>query len=249
MSLTKKLKTLSNSLNGELFFDNLHKTIYATDASVYRKIPLAVSTPKTIEDIQKLISFTTENNTTLIPRAAGTSLAGQCVGDGIVVDISKHFTKIISFNKEQKTITVQPGIIRDELNHFLKPHGLFFSPNTSTSNRCMIGGMVGNNSSGTTSIQYGVTRDKVLKLKTILSDGSDVIFEELTPEEFQNKVELKTLEGHIYKTIHSELILESVQNNIKDNFPKPIIHRRNTGYAIDELIKNEVFINSSAKFN
>ena len=116
--------------------------MYATDASVYRKIPLAVAMPKTIDDIKKLIVFADKNNTTLIPRAAGTSLAGQCVGEGIVVDISKYFTKIISFDKQQKTVTVQPGIIRDELKYYIKPYGLFFSPNTSTSNRCMIGGMV-----------------------------------------------------------------------------------------------------------
>ena len=140
------LKTLNNSLIGDVFFDNLHKTIYATDASVYRKIPLAVAYPKNIADIQQLIAFATEHKTTLIPRTAGTSLAGQCVGDGIVVDVSKYFTKIISFDETNKTITVQPGVIRDELNLYLKPHNLFFGPNTSTSNRCMIGGMVGNNS-------------------------------------------------------------------------------------------------------
>src|SRR5690606_32073373 len=106
--------------------------------------------------------------TSLIPRTAGTSLAGQCVGEGIVVDVSKYFTKILNVNEKAKTVTVQPGVVRDALNNYLKPFKLFFSPNTSTSNRCMIGGMVGNNSSGTTSIRYGVTRDKVLQLKTIL---------------------------------------------------------------------------------
>src|SRR5690606_13179730 len=125
-----------------------------------------------------------KNKTSLIPRTAGTSLAGQCVGDGIVVDVSKHFTKIISVNTEKMTVTLQPGVIRDELNAHLKPFGLFFGPNTSTSNRCMIGGMVGNNSSGTTSIQYGVTRDKVLKLKTILSNGEEAVFEPLSKKEF-----------------------------------------------------------------
>ena len=144
----------SNLLSGEVFFDNLHKSIYATDASVYRKIPMGVAYPKNNKDLKTLIQFATENNITLIPRAAGTSLAGQCVGDGLVVDISKHFTKIRAFDEHKQTITIQPGVIRDELNDYLKPFGLFFSPNTSTSNRCMLGGMVGNNSSGTTSIIY-----------------------------------------------------------------------------------------------
>ncbi|MCB0445273.1 MAG: FAD-binding oxidoreductase, partial [Gelidibacter sp.] len=220
-----------------------------TDASVYRKLPLAVAYPKTKDDIKQLITFAKTNKTSLIPRTAGTSLAGQCVGNGIVVDVSKYFTKILDINEKAKTVTVQPGVIRDELNNYLKPFGLFFGPNTSTSNRCMIGGMVGNNSSGTTSIQYGVTRDKVLAIKTILSDGSDAVFKNVTSEEFYKKTKLKTLEGHIYQTIHKELESKTVQNEIKINFPKPEIHRRNTGYAIDELIKSDVFLNSNEPFN
>ncbi len=171
-----QLQPLSESLEGTLLFDNLHKTIYATDASAYRMIPLAVAYPKTSDDIVKLMHFATQNKISLTPRTAGTSLAGQTVGNGIIVDVSKHFTKIIAFDANKKTVTVQPGIIRDELNLYLKPHGLFFGPNTSTSNRCMIGGMVGNNSSGTTSIRYGVTRDKIVAIKAILSDGSLTVF-------------------------------------------------------------------------
>ncbi|WP_159023421.1 FAD-binding and (Fe-S)-binding domain-containing protein [Formosa sp. L2A11] len=243
------LNTLSQALDGELFFDDLMKSIYATDASVYRRLPLAVAYPKHEADLKVLIAFANTNNVTLIPRTAGTSLAGQCVGEGIVVDVSKHFTKIISVNKEARTVTVQPGIVKDFLNLQLKPYGLFFSPDTSTSNRCMIGGMVGNNSSGTTSIQYGVTRDKVLQLKTILSDGSDAVFGNLTPEEFQEKTNLKNLEGEIYKTILSELDSETVRTKIHKEFPKPEIHRRNTGYALDKLIDSSVFKESSKPFN
>ncbi|QTE22985.1 FAD-binding and (Fe-S)-binding domain-containing protein [Polaribacter cellanae] len=235
------LETLHNSLSGDLFFDNLHKTIYATDASVYRKIPLAVAYPKDQNDLKTLISFATENKITLIPRTAGTSLAGQCVGDGIVVDVSKHFTNIISFDEKAKTIKLQPGIVRDSLNVYLKPFGLFFGPNTSTSNRCMIGGMVGNNSSGSTSIKYGVTRDKVLEIEAILSDGSSAIFKEITSNEFLDKTKLETLEGQIYKSIYSELIYDSTQDEIKKEFPKPAIHRRNTGYAVDEFLKSDLF--------
>ncbi|HCY97728.1 MAG TPA: FAD-binding oxidoreductase, partial [Polaribacter sp.] len=163
------LKKLSASLSGVVLFDSLHKTLYATDASVYRKIPLAVAYPKDENDIKILIDFATKNKITLIPRTAGTSLAGQCVGDGIVVDVSKHFTKILAFDESAKTIKLQPGIVRDSLNVYLKPFGLFFGPNTSTSNRCMMGGMVGNNSSGSTSIKYGVTRDKVVAIEALLS--------------------------------------------------------------------------------
>lgn len=242
-------KELKNRLKGDLHYDKLTKAIYATDASVYRKLPQAVAYPKTLEDIKQLVEFAVNNKTSLIPRTAGTSLAGQCVGNGIVVDVSKHFTKILHLDEKAKTIKVQPGVIRDELNNYLKPFGLFFGPNTSTSNRCMIGGMVGNNSSGTTSIQYGVTRDKVLELKTILSDGSEAVFGEISNKDFQDKAKLNSLEGSIYKTIYEELASEAVQNEILEQFPKPEIHRRNTGYAIDELIKTEVFSDVSEGFN
>ncbi len=234
--IKKDLKALSEQLNGALFFDDLHKSIYATDASVYRMLPLAVAYPKDKSDIKKLIIFANNQNVTLIPRAAGTSLAGQCVGEGIVVDVSKHFTKIIEFNKEQKTIVVEPGIIRDELNHFLEPFGLFFSPNTSTSNRCMLGGMVGNNSSGSTSIKYGVTRDKVLEIETILSDGSEVMFHSLSVEAFKAKRLNNSIEGVIYKTLFEELSNPKIQTEIHEAFPKASIHRRNTGYAIDAFL-------------
>ena len=149
------LKELGNVLDGSLEVDQLNRSLYATDASVYRKIPLAVAFPSSVNDLKSLVLFATKNRIGLIPRTAGTSLAGQCVGEGIVVDVSRYFTNIVSLDKELKQVTVQPGVIRDELNLYLKPFGLFFGPNTSTSNRCMIGGMVGNNSSGTTSFNMG----------------------------------------------------------------------------------------------
>ncbi|NNG09522.1 MAG: FAD-binding oxidoreductase, partial [Arenibacter sp.] len=235
------LNKLKQDLEGELFTDKLMTTLYATDASVYRKMPLAVAYPKTESDIQKLILFARDNKIGLIPRTAGTSLAGQCVGDGIVVDVSKNFTKILSVDEEKKQVTVQPGVIRDELNQYLEPYGLFFGPNTSTSNRCMIGGMVGNNSSGTTSIQYGVTRDTVVSLKTFLSDGSKVEFKTLSLNEYLGKMALDSFEGEIYSNIHKELSNKEIQQEIVKEFPKPQIHRRNTGYAVDELLNNSVF--------
>ncbi len=235
------LTELSNSLSGTLFFDDLHKSIYATDASVYRKLPLAVAYPKDVKDLKTLIAFAKKHQISLIPRTAGTSLAGQCVGDGIVVDVSKHFTKILAFDEANKTITVQPGIIRDDLNRFLEPYGLFFGPNTSTSNRCMIGGMVGNNSSGSTSIRYGVTRDKVLAIETILSDGSEAVFSELSTEAFKKKTREASLAGKIHKSLNTELSQEAIQQEIKNQFPKPSIHRRNTGYAVDALLDFELF--------
>ena len=248
--MKKNLEELNKQISGDVKFDDLHRGIYATDASVYRKLPLGVAYPKTDIDLKKIISFAKNNNTSLIPRTAGTSLAGQCVGEGLIVDVSKYFTEIISFNKEKKQITVQPGVVRDALNKYLKPHGLFFGPNTSTSNRCMIGGMVGNNSSGTTSIQYGVTRDKVISMQTILSDGSDAFFGSLSKNEFKEKLKLtSTLEGKLYNEVFKELTNIETQNEIENEFPKPEIHRRNTGYAVDELLWSNVFDKRERDFN
>ena len=241
MSISHKLSHLSQSLEGELLYDDLHKILYATDASAYRITPTVVAIPKSVDDIVKIIRFAAENKISITPRTAGTSLAGQTVGEGIIVDVSKHFTKIVSFDKENKTITVQPGVIRDELNLYLKPHGLFFGPNTSTSNRCMVGGMVGNNSSGTTSIRYGVTRDKIVEIKAILSDGSAVAFREMSSAAFIEKTKGNSLESTIYKTIYEELSNTDHQIEIIKEFPKPEIHRRNTGYAVDLLLNSDLF--------
>jgi FAD/FMN-containing dehydrogenase len=150
MSISLELKHLSDSLEGTLLYDDLHKTLYATDA--YTEYAYSGSATKTNQDIVTLVRFA-ENIKFLSFRTAEL----QNHGNGIVVDVSKYFTKIVAFDPIKKTVTVQPGVIRDELNLYLKPHGVFFGPNTSTSSRCMIGGMVGNNSSGTTSIRYGVT--------------------------------------------------------------------------------------------
>ncbi|MCD8528991.1 MAG: FAD-binding protein [Chitinophagales bacterium] len=249
MNWQEKLTLLNKQLNGELYFDTLHKAIYATDASVYRELPLAVAYPRTKEDIAKLIAFAKENNTTLIPRTAGTSLAGQCVGNGIVVDVSKHFTQIIELNEKEKWVRVQPGVIRDELNQYLKPYGLFFGPETSTANRAMIGGMVGNNSTGSNSIKYGNTRDHVLELEAFLSDGNLYSFSALNQEAFNTKCKEETQEGNIYRFLNQQLSNKEVQEEIYKEFPRQEIHRRNTGYALDELLHCNLIEDNKEDFN
>ena len=242
------LEKLSQTINGTVQLDPLSKALYATDASVYRKIPLGVAFPKDLNDLQRIIQFCNDHSVGLIPRTAGTSLAGQCVGDGLVVDVSKHFTEIISLDLEKKQVTVQPGVIRDELNDYLAPHGLFFGPNTSTANRCMIGGMVGNNSSGTTSIKYGVTREKIVSMKAVLWDGSTAEFKDLSSDAFKDKMLEASAEGQIYKGIYNLLSPSEIQSQITDAFPKKEIHRRNTGYAIDLLLEADI-LGGDAPFN
>lgn len=246
---SKLLENFGTTLDGEWYTDPLWRSIYATDASVYREVPMAVAAPKNEEDLKKLISFASENGLSLIPRAGGTSLAGQCVGNGIVVDVSRFMNQILEFNAEERWVRVQPGVIRDDLNRFLKPHGLFFSPVTSTSNRAMIGGMLGNNSSGQTSIEYGSTREHVLEVRALLSDASVVTFSALTQQAFQSKTLQQDLEGQLYRQIRD--ILEKPENreSIVREFPKKVIHRRNTGYAIDMLLDQQPFTPDGSDFN
>lgn len=247
--MQRLLQALRHSLDGELFTDDLMRHIYATDASIFRELPLAVAYPKHANDLKKLIAFARENNTSLIPRSAGTSLAGQCVGAGIVVDVSRYMTKVLEINAKEGWVRLQPGVIRDELNLLLKPRGLFFGPNTSTANRCMLGGMVGNNSCGTTSIVYGSTRDHVLALDVLLSDGLEARFSKLTGAEFDGKCKGDTLEARIYRQVYEVLSQPDAQAEIRTQYPKPGIHRRNTGYAVDLLLETNVFTPGKPDFN
>ncbi|HLG38375.1 MAG TPA: FAD-linked oxidase C-terminal domain-containing protein [Chitinophagaceae bacterium] len=243
------LQQLAAALEGEFYTDETMRTLYATDASAYREMPLAVAVPKTKDDIKKLIAFARQNHTSIIPRTAGTSLAGQVVGNGIVVDVSKYFTQILEFNKEEKWIRVQPGVIRDELNIFLKPHGLFFGPETSTANRAMMGGMVGNNSCGSNSIVYRSTREHLLEVNALLSDGSEAVFKTLSLDEFHSRCEGNSLEANIYRTVRSLLGNYDNQSEIRKEFPKKTVERRNTGYAIDLLTETAPFAAGGPDFN
>jgi len=251
--IESELVKLSESLKGELFFDDTHRILYATDASAFREKPLAIALPQTNEDIISLISFARDHKTSLIPRTAGTSLAGQVVGNGIVVDVSKHMNRILEVNVEEQWVRVQPGVIRDELNLHLLGKGLFFGPETSTSNRAMIGGMVGNNSCGSNSIVYGSTRDHLISVQMLLADGKEVEFSALSEVEFQEKVSGKNcssqLEHQIYATLNDILGNKENQVEIKKQFPQASITRRNTGYAVDMLMESEPFGDYSDPFN
>ncbi|MFM8633289.1 MAG: FAD-binding oxidoreductase, partial [Planctomycetia bacterium] len=149
--LRHDLHSLATRLRGDLLTDDLVRTIYSTDASEYQERPLAIAFPKVDADVAELVRFAAAHRIGLIPRAAGTSLAGQVVGNGIVVDLGRHMNRILSLDLERRRVRVQPGVVRNELNRFLAPHGLFFGPETSTASWAMIGGMVGNNSCGSNS--------------------------------------------------------------------------------------------------
>lgn len=247
--MKEKLKQLANEMDGQLFYDNTMRTLYATDASAYREMPLAVAIPKSIFDLKKLIHFAAKENTSLIPRTAGTSLAGQVVGNGIIVDVSKHFTQILELNKEERWVRVEPGVVRDELNMFLNIHGLFFGPETSTANRAMMGGMVGNNSCGSNSVVYRSTREHLLEVKALLSDGSEATFKSISIDDFHQKCEGNNVEAGIYKKVRSLLSNYENQEEIRKEFPKKSIERRNTGYAVDVLLEAAPFTAGGEDFN
>ncbi len=242
---------LKNEIKGDLFTDDLQRILYATDASSYREIPLAVTRPKDKEDIKKIIEFARSVKSSVIPRGGGTSLAGQVVGSGIVVDVSKYMNRILEFNQSEKWVTVEPGVILGELNIFLAPHGLQFGPETSTANRCCMAGMLGNNSCGLHSLIYGSVRDHILEADVILSDGSEVTFKEITSEEFDRKCngDPVSLEASIYRNIRDTLSDKANRNEIRNQFPHPELTRRNNGYALDILMDTDPFTGNGRKIN
>jgi len=223
--------------------------MYATDASDYKEVPQAVVYPKLESDIRELVRFASENSISLIPRTAGTSLAGQVVGNGMVVDMSRHMTRILEINEKERWVRVEPGVILDELNIALRSTGLFFSPETSTSNRSMIGGMIGNNSCGLRSLVHGTTRDHTISIRAVLSDGSVCDFGPMGSEDFNKKLDKEGLEGHIYRELHAMLSDPANQDEIVSGFPDPKVVRRNTGYALDELLETPPYRGKNARYS
>ncbi len=240
---------LKQVIQGELLTDETSLILYSTDASAYKERPAAVVFPNNKDDILQVILFCRKHHLGVIPRTAGTSLAGQVVGNGIVVDVSRTMTKIVEVNKEESWVRLQPGVVLDELNLYLKQYGLFFGPETSTSNRCMIGGMVGNNACGAHSLIHGSTRDHLLEVTGFLSDGSEVHFKSLSQHEFKEKTIGDRLENSLYRQIEQLLSDPENQEQIENEYPLKSLRRRNTGYALDELMHTAPFTDSPADFN
>lgn len=232
--------------------DSLHRILYSTDASAYRELPEGVIYPGSKEELINAVKFAAKEIKPIIPRAGGTSLAGQVVGSGLVVDTSRYLNKILEVNAKERWARVEPGVVLDELNLYVKPMGLMFGPETSTSNRCAIAGMVGNNSCGSHSLVYGSTRDHLLQAEVILSDGSVVIFKNLSEKELKEKQTGSSLESEIYSYFCKLKSDEKIIKEIVQNFPDPSLKRRNTGYALDVLLgvnSPELNGNGEAGFN
>jgi FAD/FMN-containing dehydrogenase/Fe-S oxidoreductase len=241
--------TLQKELEGELLFDETTLILYSTDASAYKERPLAVVFPKHKEDILRVILFCRKLRLGIIPRTAGTSLAGQVVGNGVVIDLSRTMTNIIEVNQKESWVRLQPGVVLDELNLHLRQYGLFFGPETSTSNRCMFGGMVGNNACGAHSLIFGSTRDHLLEVKGYLSDGSEVHFKSLSWQEFKAKTVGEQLENELYRQMDHLLSDPINKAQIEQEYPEKSLRRRNTGYALDELLHTKPFSDNQTDFN
>ncbi len=214
---------------------------------MYEELPTGVAFPSSADEIAELLKQSAKDSFTITARSAGTSLAGQTTGNGVIMDVSRHMTNILELNPEKQFARVQPGVIRDTLNREAAKYGLQFGPDTATTNRCMIGGMIGNNSCGSFSIKHGTTREHIIEIEAILSDGSRVIFKPLKPEELDKKLQFDSFEGEIYRNMLQ--LLSEHRKRILRSYPHPDIIRRNTGYALDKMCEMDPITPRGRMFN
>ena len=241
------LKELDQQIEGDVYTDTLSRMLYATDASPYQELPAAIARPRHSRDCIELLKIAARHKLPIIPRAAGTSLSGQCVGKGLVVDFTRYMNRVINIDPERCTAMVEPGVVRDDLNDKLQALRLMFAPDPSTSSRCTLGGMVGNNASGIHSQRYGTTRENTLRVDVVLSDGTSAVFEALDHEALQTKLGLTNLEGEIYRAIYN--IIDGNLKLIGDRLSAPDGIARNAGYPLDILIRGQPFEPSGPMFN
>jgi FAD/FMN-containing dehydrogenase/Fe-S oxidoreductase len=228
-------RDLRSTIRGDVHFDDVTRGIYATDASNYQIQPLAVVLPRDAEDVRRAVAIARRHRVTVLPRGGGTSLAGQTVGRSLVLDFSKYMHRVLELDVEGRWVRVEPGLVRDELNALVARHGLHFAPDPATASRANVGGMIGNNSSGTRSLLYGKTIDHVLELEVLLADGTELRLGPLSPEERAAKAAADGREAEIHRGL--EGIVEEHREEIRRRYPKTM--RRVGGYALDEFLGEE----------
>ncbi len=224
-------RRLERDVEGEVAFDDYSRHLFSRDASMYTMLPLGVVYPRSADDVAAAVTAAAELGVPITPRGAGTSLAGQTVGPGLVLDTSRHLDRIHELDPSSRTAVVDVGVVQDQLNRAAAPHGLLFGPDTSTSNRATIGGMTGNNSAGSGSIRYGMTIDHVRALEVVLSDGSTARLEPVDEAERARRAQAETLEGRIYRGLPD--IMQRHARSIAEDFPP--FWRRACGYRLDRL--------------
>ena len=228
---------LKKRIEGDVRFDRYSRVLYSTDASIYQIEPVGVVVPRHKGDVQAVIELANKLDVSVLPRGGGTSLAGQAVGHSIVLDFSKYMRNVLEVNQEELWCRVQPGLVQDELNAHVRAMGLQFGPDTSTSNRATLGGMIGNNSSGAHSLTYGKTLDHVIELTVLLADGSEVVLKDLLPQEVEKRRRADTIEGRACREVFR--LAQQHKNEILARYPK--IMRRVSGYNLDEFVKAQPF--------
>src|SRR5437762_3593352 len=228
---------LKKRVEGDIYFDRYSRLLYSTDASIYQIEPIGVVVPRHKGDVQAVVELANKFNVPVLPRGGGTSLAGQTVGHALVLDFSKYMQNVLEVNQEELRCRVQPGLVQDELNAYVRSMGLQFGPDTSTSNRATIGGMIGNNSAGAHSLTYGKTLDHVIELTVLLSDGSEVVLKELSSDALESKSQADSLEGRVHREVAR--LAQEHRSEILARYPK--IMRRVSGYNLDEFIKPQPF--------
>ncbi|MGH7928118.1 MAG: FAD-binding oxidoreductase, partial [Candidatus Binatia bacterium] len=228
---------LKKRIDGDIRFDRYSRLLYSTDASIYQIEPIGVVVPRHKDDVQALLELANRLGVSILPRGGGTSLAGQAVGHSIILDFSKYMQKVLEVNEEELWCRVQPGLVQDELNAYVRSMGLQFGPDTSTSNRATLGGMIGNNSSGAHSLTYGKTLDHVLEVTVLLSDGSEVVLCDLAQEALARKSQEDSIEGRAHREVSR--LAEQHKHEINARYPK--IMRRVSGYNLDEFVKPKPF--------
>lgn len=224
---------LEQQIGGEVRFDKLSRALYSTDASIYRIEPLGVVIPRSRADLVEIVRICAEFHCPITMRGGGTSQAGQAIGRGLVVDTSKYLNHVLELNVDARRVKVEPGIVLDELNAELRPHGLRFAPDVSTASRATVGGMMANNSSGARSIVYGKTIDHVIAQEVVLSDGSIATCRPLSPEALASATRTDTLESRCYRVV--QRLAQEHAAEIERRFPKVL--RRVGGYNLDEFVR------------
>ncbi len=225
---------LTNAIQGEVRFDPYSKALYSTDASLYQIEPIGVVVPKHKQDVIRTIQIAAEQQIPILPRGGGTSLAGQSVGKAIVLDMSKYMNKLIAYDVDEHWARVEPGIVLDELNQQLKPHGLMYAPDVATSSRANVGGTIGNNSAGSHSLIYGKTIDHVMSLDLVLANAEEITVSPLSFPEVATKKQGKSLEANIYREVCR--VCDENADEIRKRYPR--ILRRVAGYNLDEYVSD-----------
>ncbi|MDT8344770.1 MAG: FAD-binding and (Fe-S)-binding domain-containing protein, partial [Thermohalobaculum sp.] len=228
-ALAARLRT---AVRGEVMADPFSRGRYATDASIYQMMPKAVVVPRSMDDVIATMEAAREAGVPILPRGGGTSQCGQTVNEAVVLDLSKHLNRIVSVDAEAREAVVEPGLVLDHLNAALKPHGLWYPVDVSTSSRATLGGMTANNSCGSRSLRYGTTRDNVLAIDAILADGTRATFGELAPGSNEGATA-----GRVPDLIRDLLALGARESaEIAARFPD--VYRRVGGYNLDALVPN-----------